>query len=210
MTAQLESFRPKLTPNARVRLRSDGSCGVFDDVTGKALEVARDQATLIPLLDGTRSIPELVEAHYAEHRFVPFAALDDLLKSLATAGLLDDSAGPSPVTARKRSWMQRATWELAHPRVPGMPFIAIAVSLLAIVAAIELRPAVGPSLSAWDVLLAYPGAVLALSLRRFFQSAGVFAFGERTEHLEVGGAFGGLFFGPGFGLLVLLDPPRRG
>ncbi|MFL5320878.1 MAG: hypothetical protein ACJ790_14545, partial [Myxococcaceae bacterium] len=125
MTAQLESFRPKLTPNARMRPRSDGSCGVFDDVTGRALEVAKDQATLMPLIDGTRTVPEIVDAHYAEHRFVPFAALDDLLKSLATAELLDTSAGPIPVTGRQRSWMARGTVELAHPRIPGTAILSV-------------------------------------------------------------------------------------
>ncbi|MFL5318613.1 MAG: cyclic nucleotide-binding domain-containing protein, partial [Myxococcaceae bacterium] len=149
------------------------------------------------------------DAHYAEHRFVPFAAQDDLLKSLATAGLLDTSAGPIPVTRRKRSWMARATVELAHPRIPGTAILSVLVVLGSIAALILLRPRADPELSAWDVLLAYPGAVLGLSLRRFFQSAALVPFGERPSHFEIGATFGAIFIGPDADGLVLLDRPRR-
>lgn len=208
-TVSLESFRPKLTPNARVEVRSDGSCGVFDEVTGRSLEVAKDQATLLTLIDGERTVPQIVEAHYAEHRFVPFAALDDLLRALATAGLLDTSAGPIPVATRKRNWMQRLYVELAHPRIPGAAFIGVIVALASVVIPLVLRPTEEPPLTPWSVLWVYPGAMLALSLRRFFQSAGLLAFRERPTHFEIGLTAGVLHLGPDTDGLVLLDRGRR-
>lgn len=209
MTAPLATFRPKLTATSRVGTRSDGSCGIYDNLSGRSVEVAKDQATLVALMDGSRTVPELVEAHYALHRFVPFAALDDLLRSLHANALLDPHSGTLDAAPRKPHWMQRLYLELSHPRVPGAPIISVIVTLGAIAAAIMLRPSVQPAISAWDVPLAWVGAAFALSLRRFFQGAALFAFGEKVTHFELSVTAGVVSFGPDPDALVLLERARR-
>lgn len=209
MTAPLSTFKPKLTASTRVRVRSDGSAGVYDDVTGRSLEVAKDQATLVELIDGVRTVPEIVEAHYAAHKYVPFSALDDLLRSLQANELLDPAGGKLDAAPRKKHWMSRLYTEVFHPRIPGAAILSVLVTLGAIAAAIVLKPEVAPVLTPWDVLLAYAGAAGALSLRRFFQGASLFAFGERVTHFELSLTAGILSFGPDPDALVLLDRPRR-
>ena len=124
MTPSFDVARPALAASARFRLRSDGSAGVYDSTTGIGLEVAPDQARLLALLDGQRTLGEVMEANYAAHRSMPLAALDDLLASLTAHGMLLGSAVSRP---RPRTWLSfwlapRNVWRAA---VPGLGVLSL-------------------------------------------------------------------------------------
>lgn len=206
MTQTFDVARPALLPSARFRLRSDGSGGVYDPPGGAGVEVAPDQARLLALLDGQRTVAEVMEAHYAAHRSMPLAALDDLLATLAANGLL---AGGGARQARPRRWWAR--WltprTLWRGAVPGLGVIS--VLLFAALPALGYFAPLPAELSALDVLLALGGMAWAHSLRRWFQGAMLPALGAEVEHLELGHTGGIPWLGPDVDALVLLDRPRR-
>lgn len=88
----LESLVPRLAPLVRVETREDGTAVLVDPRRGVYAEIAADQATLVALLDGARSAPEIAAEHYQRHRFVPFQAFGDLLATLRLFDLLGNSS----------------------------------------------------------------------------------------------------------------------
>src|SRR5438105_3718922 len=86
----LDQVRPGLLKSAEVRRRSDGTEGIYDPDSGSSFETAPDQANLVGLFDGNRSLLEVSAEYLNRHGFVPFAALDDLMRGLADADLLQD------------------------------------------------------------------------------------------------------------------------
>lgn len=206
MAQPFDDVRPALLPTTQVRLRADGSAGLFDPPTGIGLEVAADQARLLVLLDGKRTLGEVMEAHYAAYRSTPLAALDDLLTALGERGLLvgGPPARPRPVRWLARLLTQRVLWRAA---LPGLPLLAVVLAS-AVPALAFLLPAAAP-LGPSDVLLAFAGAAFAHSVRRWFQGAVVPALGAPVTHLEVGHTAGIPWLGPDPDALVLLERPRR-
>jgi CRP-like cAMP-binding protein len=206
MAQPFDVARPALTAGARFRLRSDGSGGVFVLQTGAFLEIAADQARLLSLLDGQRSVGEVMEAHYATHRSMPLSALDDLLASLAAHGALE---GGGPLRAPERRglsrWLaQKTLWRTA---VPGLGVVALL--LFAALPVLAWGAAAPTALSATDVLLVLAGTTWAHSLRRWFQGAVLAALGGDVKYLEAGHTGLMPWCGPDVGSLVLLDRPRR-
>lgn len=205
MPQPFDDARPGLRPTAHFRLRSDGSGGTYDPSTGASVEVAPDQARLLALLDGRRTLGEVMEAHYAAHRSMPLAALDDLLLTLAKNGALQGvEARAAPRTWLSRWLSPRTSWRGALPGLGLLSLlVAAALPLLAFFA-----PGAAP-LSAADVALALVGTAWAHSLRRWFQTAVLSALGQPVTHLELGHTGGMPWLGPDVGALVLLDRPRR-
>ncbi len=206
MPQPFDDVRPALLPTAQVRVRADGSAGLFDPPSGVGLEVAADQARLLVLLDGRRTLAEVMEAHYAAHRATPLAALDDLLTSLAAQGLL---VGGPPARRRGGRWLARllASRPLWRVRVPGLPLVALLL-VSAVPALGFVLPAPAP-LGPADVLLAFAGMAAAHSLRRWFQGALTPVLGAPVTHLELGHTAGIPWLGPDPDALVLLERPRR-
>lgn len=188
----LDTIRPRLTPQARRRRRSDGSWGIADERTGRAVELADDQDTLVELIDGQRSLAEIAEAHLSRHRFVPFSALRDLLRSLSAARMLahtSEELRQARVYARP-GWMQRyGLWVLASARVPAARGVAPAFAVIAAAVAVWafLGPDSGPS--AWDLVAAYAGASVALTLRSVFKAAAASLAGEPPRRVHLGVSF---------------------
>ncbi|HEX4621211.1 MAG TPA: hypothetical protein VH208_06560, partial [Myxococcaceae bacterium] len=81
-----EQFVPRLAPGTQLFSRRDGSAVVL--LEHRALEVAADQAFLLSLMDGKRTLAEISGEHYLQHKFVPFQAMVDLLSTLRTQELL--------------------------------------------------------------------------------------------------------------------------
>jgi len=207
-----QTLRPRLAPGARVRARSDGSYGVHDPTTGRALEVAADQATLLGLIDGARSLPDIAAEHLHRHGHVPFGALRDLLRSLAQSGLLGntpaelEAAGLTP----KVRWMQRlADRPLFSVPVPAAGLVSGLGALAFVFGAVfaVLLPSAG--LTPQDVLFAYVGASLALSARGFTKAAMAAAFGAPPGRLQVAMALGVVHLAPDHSTAALLDRGAR-
>ncbi len=209
MGVSLDEAKPALSPTAKFQRRSDGSGGVYDPSTGASLEVAPDQASLLALLDGQRTLAAVMEAHYAAYRSMPLAALDDLLTKLSDAGVL---AGAAHRAARPKAFIAR----LAAPRIllrAPIPVLGAIAGLLSLVTLFlfALAPPPLEPLSTRDVLLALAGAVLAHTARRWFQGAALFAMGAPVSHLELGLTSGFPHLGPDVGASVLLNRgPRAG
>src|SRR4051812_36034313 len=171
----LDQVRPGLLPSAEVRKRSDGTEGVYDPVTGGSFETAPDQANLVQLFDGKRSLLEISAEYMNRHGFVPFSALDDLMRGLADADLLDLPAKD----LQRMGMMDRSTWvEMAAPRtrarfrVPWPRALRVLEllawpALAAWVALTVPRTPLGP----FDVPLFYVGLALALTLRARVKTA---------------------------------------
>jgi CRP-like cAMP-binding protein len=81
-----EEFVPRLASGTEMFSRSDGSAVLL--LAHRALEVAADQAFLLKLMDGKRSLAEISAEHYQQHKFIPFQAMVDLLSTLRTQELL--------------------------------------------------------------------------------------------------------------------------
>lgn len=206
MLQPLDVTRPSLRVGARFRLRSDGSAGLYVPQTGASLEVAPDQARLLALLDGRRTVGEVMEAHYGAHRSMPLAALDDLLTSLTAVGAL---SGEVTSQAREQRWLSR--WlkprALGRVEVPGLGVLgALLFAALPALAWMNGGPA---PLSAADVALAVVGMAWAHSLRRWFQGTVLAALGGEVRSLEWGHTALVPWVGPDVSSLVLLDRPRR-
>ena len=68
----LDQIRPCLLPNAEIRRRSDGTEGIYDAATGHSFETSPEQANLVQLFDGKRSLLEISAEYMNRYGFVPF------------------------------------------------------------------------------------------------------------------------------------------
>ncbi len=211
-TVQIDSFKPLLRPSVRVRLRSDGSAGVWDAETGRALEVADDQAPLLLAIDGERTLTGVAEAHAESRGYVPFTALRDLMQGLSRQGLLANpreeiaAAGLAATRRRNERW---ADFKIATFPVPFLGPASAAVALAALAGAAVLSVAPEEAQTGWDVVWAYAGAALALTLRGFFRGALSFAVGQGPQRVRLASSFLVLHLEPDGGPAALLDRNRR-
>lgn len=209
----LDQVRPALLPTAEVRKRSDGTEGIYDADTGSSFETAPDQANLVTLFDGKRSLLEISAEYLNRHGFVPFAALDDLMRGLADADLLHDP----PDSLQRVGMMDRNSFmDVLSPR-SLLRFRAFWPTALR---ALELL--VFPALAIWvnltfqrralspvDVGLFYLGAVLALTLRDRFKAAVCAVFGFAPRRTQLVSALGVLHLVPDHSVAVLMDRRPR-
>lgn len=163
-----DTLKPQLKPGLSSRVRSDGSVGIYDPATGTAVEVSADQAAFFGLVDGARALPELAAEHLRLHGFVPFAALKDLLVTLAVHGLLQNPREELLANGLggRPSWMHRfgARTGVSLPLPYGRP-VSIALAVTCVALAFDALRQVGAELSPWDVVWTWLGAALALSVR---------------------------------------------
>ena len=209
----LDQVRPALLPTAEVRKRSDGTEGIYDAETGASFETAPDQANLVTLFDGKRSLLEISAEYLNRHGFVPFAALDDLMRGLADADLLHDP----PDSLQRVGMMDRNSFiDVLAPRSllryrPFWPGPLRALELLVFPAlAIWVNLHYGKrALSPIDVGLFYVGAVLALTLRDRFKAAVCAVFGFAPRRTQLVSALGVLHLVPDHSVAVLMDRRPR-
>lgn len=209
----LDQVRPGLLPTAEVRKRSDGTEGIYDAETGNHFETAPDQANLVTLFDGKRSLLEISAEYLNRHGFVPFAALDDLMRGLADADLLHDP----PDSLQRVGLMDRNSFiEVLAPR----SLLRIRTFWPTPLRALELFA--WPALAVWvqlnfkhrplapiDVGLFYVGAVLALTLRDRFKAAVCALFGFAPRRTQLVSAIGILHVVPDHAVAVLMDRRPR-
>ncbi len=209
----LDQVRPALLPSAEVRKRSDGTEGIYDANTGNSFETAPDQANLVTLFDGKRSLLEISAEYLNRHGFVPFAALDDLMRGLADADLLHDP----PESLQRVGMMDRNSFiEVLAPRSLlrfraywPTPLRALELLLFPALAVwVNLTYPARP-LSPIDVGLFYVGAVLALTLRDRFKAAVCAVFGFPPRRTELVSALGVLHVVPDHKVAVLMDRRPR-
>lgn len=209
----LDQVRPALLPSAEVRKRSDGTEGIYDANTGNSFETAPDQANLVTLFDGKRSLLEISAEYLNRHGFVPFAALDDLMRGLADADLLHDP----PESLQRVGMMDRNSFiEVLAPRsllrFRGFwptPLRALELLLFPALAVWVNLTYPARSLSPIDVGLFYVGAVLALTLRDRFKAAVCAIFGFPPRRTELVSALGVLHVVPDHKVAVLMDRRPR-
>jgi CRP-like cAMP-binding protein len=213
LSSMIQMLQPRLSEGVRSRQRSDGTFGVYDPRTSAALEVSADQARLVPLIDGSRTVPEIAADHLNRHGFVPFAALRDLLRSLASAGLLAnprtelDAAG---LVATKPRWMQRlGTQVLLGANLPAGPGLSLALALAMIGLAIAGQRQIAEELEPVDVLLFTAGASLALASRGVFKAAAAALFGAAPSRAYIGLSGWVVYFTVDHAVVVLLDRRPR-
>lgn len=214
MPSLLEGFRPTLPPHAQVRTRADGTAAVHDPEAGRGAELGADQATLLALIDGRRTLAEVAEAHYTAHGFVSFNALRDLLRTLATRGLLANNEAElraHGLVEERAPLSHRAARTLIALRLPAASSIAVAGSVAWLGAAAWLFPrgTIAPLLT-WDVLWAPLGAAIALSGRELLRSCAAVLFGGgRPQRLFVRVRLGLPFVATdGSGVVLLERAPR--
>lgn len=205
MEQRFDAARPALREGVIFRLHADGGGGAYDPSTGASLEIAPDQARLLALLDGQRTIGEVMEAHYAAHRSMPLSALDDLLAALAKHGVLEGTVQKTSARTWLSRWLSPRT--LWRGPMPGLGVLSLI--LMAALPALVSFNAAADELSAADVALALVGTIWAHSVRRFFQAAVLSALGGQVKHLEFGHTGGMPWWGPDVGSLVLLERARR-
>ena len=209
----LDEFRPRLRETVRVRMRSDGSAGAWDTKTGRALEVAADEAPLLAAVDGARSVAAIAELHAKEKGFVPFTALRDLLQGLARQDLLANAPweiAQEGLAVRRRRNERFADALIATFPLPAARIVCPLVALAAVAAAIFLVTRLTEATSSgWDVLLAYAGAAIALTTRGFFRAAAASLFGQPPVRLRLALCFGVLHLEPDGGSVALLDRRPR-
>ncbi|MHB8876329.1 MAG: cyclic nucleotide-binding domain-containing protein [Myxococcaceae bacterium] len=205
-------LRPRLAEGTQLRERSDGTFGLHHPATGRALEVAADQASLLRLLDGARSLPEIAAEHLHRHGHVPFGALRDLLRSLAQCGLLGNGRAELEAAGLVASprWMQRLAGRplVSLPLPAGGLLSGLGALAFAVAAVVGVRwPA--QALTPADVLLAYAGAALALSARGFAKAAVASALGAPPSRLQLSVALGVLHLTPDHATAALLNRGAR-
>jgi len=209
----IDLLRPRLSATARFRLRADGSAGIWDPATGRALELAADEAPLLALVDGQRTLADIAEQHASAHGFVPFAALRDLLRALARGGLLANP--PEELERAGLLRKHRRLERLADANLLAIPIgsgTAVAVGGLVVLIALAVlghSRAVQP-VSGFDTLWALLGAALALTARGFSRAAAVGLCGVRPERLRLSLSFGLPHLEPDGHGVVLLEPFARG
>jgi cAMP-dependent protein kinase regulator len=207
----LDQVRPALTPTAEVRRRSDGTEGVYDPATGHWFETTPEQANLIGLFDGKRSLLEISAEYLGKFGFVPFAALDDLMRGLVDNELLIDGPRMRGSGPERSPWVDailpsaHARWKDLMPRPVRMlelvlwPAMAMAVWVM-----IPQNP-----LGAIDVPLAYAGAVLALTLRARLKAAVCAMFKFPPRRTLLASAAWVFHVVPDPAIVVLLDKRQR-
>lgn len=208
----LDQIRPCLLPSAEIRRRSDGTEGIYDAQTGHSFETAPEQANLVQLFDGKRSLLEISAEYMTRYGFVPFAAIDDLVWGLADANLLVDPPENLERTSMRSSWVElitptpRARWKVLWPTA----FRALELLLwpaLAIYVALTVRPT---TLGPIDVALFYPGLVLALVLRDRFKGAVCALLGFPPKSSQLKSVLGLLYYwAPDDEVVVLMDKRAR-
>jgi CRP-like cAMP-binding protein len=207
-----DEFRPLLLPTAQVRARSDGTEGIYDAETGRCLETAPDQANLVQLCDGTRSLLEISAEFLSRYGFVPFAALTDLIRALARAQLL---ANP-PAELERMGLSDFGTWaDLFSPsvlwrrraRAPLAMRVFLVAHWVALAAFFALKPTA--PLSPLDVGLVYVGASMAMMLRGGTKALVCALFGHAPQRFLVTHLFGLLYAEPDHRIAALLDRRPR-
>jgi CRP-like cAMP-binding protein len=208
----LDQVRPGLLHTAEVRQRSDGTEGIYDAVTGHSFETAPDQSHLVGLFDGKRSLLEVSAEFMNKHGFVPFAAMDDLMRGLADADLLEDP----PESLQRMGMMDRGSMvDLLAPRMllrfksifPTPLRVLELFVWLALAVWMLLRPS--EPLAPIDVALFYPGAVLALTLRGRFKGTACALGGFPPRRTQLLAALGVLYLVPDDNVAVLMDKRQR-
>ncbi|MFT3843034.1 MAG: cyclic nucleotide-binding domain-containing protein [Myxococcaceae bacterium] len=206
----LDLVRPKLLPETEVRHRSDGNEGLYHPPTGHKFETSREQANLVELFDGKRSLLEVSAEYMNRYGFVPFAAIDDLMHGLADAELLVDPP-VNPELVERSSFERFAPHASRRFRMPWPAALRVlellAFPALAVWVVLHYpRQAMAPI----DVPLFYLGLVLALTLRGRFKAAicALFGAAPRMSQLMSAG-IGVYFFAPDDGVAVLLNRGAR-
>ncbi len=207
----LDQIRPCLLPSAEIRQRSDGTEGIYDAPSGASFETSPEQANLVQLFDGKRSLLEISAEYMNRHGFVPFAAMDELVWGLTDAHLLVDP--PQNIDRLGASaWVElvtptsRARWKMPWPtalralELLAWPALAIFTVLT------TPQNALGPL----DVALFYPGLLLALVLRDRFKGAVCALSGFAPRRLQLTVVLGLVFYvAPDDAVVVLMDRRAR-
>ncbi|MEN9797748.1 MAG: hypothetical protein RL653_1444, partial [Pseudomonadota bacterium] len=176
MSLALDAARPALLPEAGVSVREDGTAGVHCPRTGRSAELAPDQVPFLGLMDGTRSVTQLLAEHQSAHRGLPVSALDDLLRRLGNEGLLQGVPAPSPSRWRRTL----GTWPTgAASWIAGAGVVASLAALWLDRTAVQHFP-LGP----WALAQAAAGAVLGLLLSRCYAGLALAAFGRPPRALR--------------------------
>lgn len=208
----LSDLRPALKPGTRTRRRDDGSAAAWNPDLGRGVELGADEAPLIELIDGQRSLADIADAHARVHGFVPFTALRDLLRILAREGLLatpEADLQKHGLLDRRTTRQAMADLQLAELPLPAGKVVTVAGFAALLGAAVfSLGRPVG-DVSGWDVLLAYFGAALALTGRSFGKAAVTSLHGEVPNHVELNASWGVLHLEPDHAGLALLDRRPR-
>jgi CRP-like cAMP-binding protein len=194
------------------RLRSDGSAGVWDQQTGRSLEVAADEAPLLEYIDGQRTLSEICEKYAHDHGFVPFTALRDLLSALGVAGLLSNptSVLEEAGLVKSRPLVERlAAMTLGSVDVPAGRVWTPVLALALLVAAPLGFKREGDDLDGWDVPLVYVGISLALTARAVFKAAVAALLGHPPTQVRLVASFGVLHLSPDASGVTLLDRVPR-
>jgi CRP-like cAMP-binding protein len=195
-----EEFVPRLAPGTQTFSRRDGSAVVL--LEHRALEIAADQAFLLSLMDGKRTLAEISAEHYQQQKFVPFQAMVDLLSTLRTQELL----------ANDLSEMDQAGILILRSTSPGRGILIGRLgiprglsALLGVLAFLALagwiagfltgrvhpptgmHPGVlGPGKSPfYGLVLALAGVSAATMLRSFLRSGAAALVGAPIRHLEL-------------------------
>ncbi len=209
----LDLVRPELLPNTEIRRRSDGNEGLYHAESGHSFVTSPDQSNLVQLFDGKRSLLEISAEYMNRYGFVPFAALDDLMRGLADADLLvnppENPQGPggtdrdswAQLVAPTSRWRFRLPWPTALRALELLAFPALAVWV------VQHQPRA--ALSPYDVPVFYAGAALALTLRARLNAAvcALFGFPPRRAHLI--SSAGVVHLAPDHGVGVLMDKGPR-
>jgi CRP-like cAMP-binding protein len=210
----LDQIRPCLSTNAEVRRRSDGTAGIYDAQAGTSFETTAEQAQLVVLFDGKRSLLEISAEYMNRHGYVPFAAIDELMWGLIDNALLVDP----PRNLERMAMVDRSSWvDFLAPRsrlrfkgywpAPLRAIELIGWPALAVWVVLNLpKQGLGPL----DVVLFPLGLVLALTLRDRFKAAvcGLYGFNPRRTHLV--SMLGFVHYpAPDDGIIVLMDRRAR-
>lgn len=207
----LDQIRPCLLPSAEMRKRSDGTEGIYDAPSGASFETTPEQANLVELFDGKRSLLEISAEYMNRHGFVPFAAMDELIWGLTDAHLLVDP--PQSIDRLGVSaWSElvtptsRARWRMPWPTFfRALELIAWPVLAISTVLTVPQR-----GLEPIDVALFYPGLLLALVLRDRFKAAVCALSGFAPRRTQLTSVLGLVFYvAPDDAVAVLMDRRAR-
>lgn len=197
-----------------MRKRSDGTEGVYDPESGHSIETTPEQANLVQLFDGKRSLLEISAEYMNRHGFVPFAAIDELMWRLVDANLLVNP----PRNLDRLAMVDRsslidlinpvphARWKAMWPR-----FLRVLELLLWPALAVFVATRVPwVELGAIDVALFYPGVVLALILRERVKAACCALAGFPPRRAHVLSILGLVWYvAPDTSVVVLMDRRMR-
>ena len=223
----LDTLIPRLRSGVRLQLRDDGTAVVVDTVRGRFTEIAADEASLAGLVDGHRTIADVVATQFERNGAVSFLALGDLLARLRLVDALENAeaelndAGIQPgertntvahlLTAR----LVRVVGPLAVlVTATGGPILLL-LCLVALGAALSRgghRP-LDPLLPGGSALAGLVGLIigagLALTVRSVLKAFAGLVLGVRPAALELRLYFGLPVFGVEGGQLQLLARNRR-